>query len=40
MAFKIYIGQEHGEFLASMKAIINLIQKAELLDKGYELHID
>lgn len=39
-AFKIYTGQDHGEFPTTMKAVIDLMEKAELFDKGYELHTD
>ncbi|XP_047478265.1 piggyBac transposable element-derived protein 4-like [Penaeus chinensis] len=36
-AFNIYMGQDCGEFPASMKAIDDLMEKAKLLDKGYQL---
>ncbi|XP_027212395.1 piggyBac transposable element-derived protein 4 [Penaeus vannamei] len=39
-AFKIYTGQDRGECPASMKAVIDLLEKAHLFDKGYEMHTD
>ncbi|ROT74711.1 hypothetical protein C7M84_006773 [Penaeus vannamei] len=39
-AFKIYTGQDRGESPASMKAVIDLLEKAHLFDKGYEMHSD
>ncbi|XP_047487916.1 piggyBac transposable element-derived protein 4-like isoform X1 [Penaeus chinensis] len=39
-AFNIYIGQDRGEFPASMKAVDDLMKKAKLLDKGYQLYTD
>ncbi|XP_037791254.1 piggyBac transposable element-derived protein 4-like [Penaeus monodon] len=38
-AFNIYMGQDRGEFPASMKAVDDL-EKAKLLDKGYQLYTD
>ncbi|XP_037800347.1 piggyBac transposable element-derived protein 4-like [Penaeus monodon] len=37
-AFKIYMGQDCGVFPSSMKAVTDLLEKADLLDKGYQLH--
>ncbi|XP_047486128.1 piggyBac transposable element-derived protein 4-like [Penaeus chinensis] len=39
-AFNIYMGQDRGEFPASMKAVDDLMEKAKLLDKGYQLYTD
>ncbi|XP_037774510.1 piggyBac transposable element-derived protein 4-like [Penaeus monodon] len=39
-AFKIYMGQDRGVFPSSKKAITDLLEKADLLDKGYQLHTD
>ncbi|XP_037804849.1 piggyBac transposable element-derived protein 4-like [Penaeus monodon] len=39
-AFKIYMGQDRGVFPSSMKAVTDLLEKADLLDKGYQLHTD
>lgn len=39
-AFKIYMGQDHGDFPASMKAVVDLMEKGQLFDKGYELYTD
>lgn len=39
-AFKIYMVQDHGGFPASMKAVIDLMEKGQLFDKGYELYTD
>ncbi|XP_047488747.1 piggyBac transposable element-derived protein 4-like [Penaeus chinensis] len=39
-AFNIYMGQDRSEFPASMKAVNNLMEKAKLLDKGYQLYTD
>ncbi|XP_037774856.1 piggyBac transposable element-derived protein 4-like [Penaeus monodon] len=39
-AFKIYMGQDRGVFPSSMKAVTDLLEKADLLDKGYQLHTE
>ncbi|XP_047469609.1 piggyBac transposable element-derived protein 4-like [Penaeus chinensis] len=39
-AFNIYMGQDRGEFTESMKAVDDLMEKAKLLDKGYQLYTD
>ncbi|XP_047478498.1 piggyBac transposable element-derived protein 4-like [Penaeus chinensis] len=39
-AFNIYMGQDRGEFPASMKAVDDLMEKAKLFDKGYQLYTD
>ncbi|XP_037791274.1 piggyBac transposable element-derived protein 4-like [Penaeus monodon] len=39
-AFTIYMGQDRGEFPASMKAVDALLEKAKLLDKEYQLYTD
>ncbi|XP_047476077.1 piggyBac transposable element-derived protein 4-like [Penaeus chinensis] len=39
-AFNIYMGQDCGEFPASMKAVDDLMEKAKLLGKGYQLYTD
>ncbi|XP_063614985.1 piggyBac transposable element-derived protein 4-like [Penaeus indicus] len=39
-AFNIYMGQDRGEFRASMKAVDDLMEKTELYDKGYQLYTD
>ncbi|XP_037775736.1 piggyBac transposable element-derived protein 4-like [Penaeus monodon] len=39
-AFKIYMGQDRGEFPSSMKAVNDLLEKTTLFAKGYQLHTD
>ncbi|XP_063609506.1 piggyBac transposable element-derived protein 4-like [Penaeus indicus] len=39
-AFNVYMGQDRGEFPASMKAVDDLMTKAKLYDKGYQLYTD
>ncbi|XP_037804848.1 piggyBac transposable element-derived protein 2-like [Penaeus monodon] len=39
-AFKIYMGQDRGVFPSSMKAVTDLLEKADLFDKGYQLYTD
>ncbi|XP_037800383.1 piggyBac transposable element-derived protein 4-like [Penaeus monodon] len=39
-AFKIYMEQDRGVFPSSMKAVTDLLEKADLLNKGYQLQTD
>ena len=39
-AFKVYMGQDRSEMPASQKAVIDLMNAAELFDHGYELYTD
>nr|XP_027237446.1 piggyBac transposable element-derived protein 4-like [Penaeus vannamei] len=37
-AFRIYMGKDRGDVPASMKAVIDLLERGGLMDKGYEVH--
>jgi len=39
-AFRIYMGKDRGDVPASMKAVIDLLERGGLMDKGYEVHTD
>ncbi|ROT77722.1 putative piggyBac transposable element-derived protein 4 [Penaeus vannamei] len=39
-AFRIYMGKDRGDVPASMKAVIDLLERVDLMDKGYEVHTD
>ncbi|XP_042879203.1 piggyBac transposable element-derived protein 4-like isoform X2 [Penaeus japonicus] len=39
-AFRIYIGQDRSDFPVSMKVVVDLMEAADMLGKGYEVHLD
>nr|XP_027227347.1 uncharacterized protein LOC113819310 [Penaeus vannamei] len=39
-AFMVYMGQDRGDVPASMKAVTELMNRACLFEKGYELYLD
>ena len=39
-SFRVYMGQDRGEVLASQRAVVDLMERADLFGKGYELYCD
>ncbi|XP_042875000.1 piggyBac transposable element-derived protein 4-like [Penaeus japonicus] len=39
-AFRIYVGQDRGDLPASMKVVVDFMEAADMLGKGYEVHLD